>query len=141
MAANQRGGAGLGQITVYQALMTQRNTYQAQADSYREQEITLQTQLNAAQSSVTRLRKLGPTYASFLREKTSLEERLKGYNTKEGEALVNRALDETNAENIKNHHYTDHAAKRSQHEKDHVRSGILGVNFFYYDVGAVAGFP
>lgn len=95
------GGRRVGPNTVHQALMTQRNTYQAQADSFREQEITLQTQLNTAQSSVTRLRKLGPTYTSLLREKTSLEERLKGYNTREGEALVNRALEETNAENIK----------------------------------------
>ena len=95
------GGRRVGPNTVYQALMTQRNTYQAQADSYREQEITLQAQLNAAQASVTRLRKLGPTYASLVREKTSLEERLKGYNTREGEALVNRALDESAPENIK----------------------------------------
>jgi uncharacterized protein involved in exopolysaccharide biosynthesis len=95
------GGRRVGPNTVYQALMTQRNTYQAQADSYREQEITLQAQLNVAQASVTRLRKLGPTYASLLREKNSLEERLKSYNTKEGEALVNRAVNEASSENIK----------------------------------------
>ena len=95
------GGRRVGPNTVYQALMTQRNTYQAQADSFREQEVTLQAQLNAAQSSVTRLRKLGPTYTSLVREKTSLEERLKRYNAKEGEALVNQAVEETSAENIK----------------------------------------
>ena len=95
------GGRRVGPNTVHQALMTQRNTYQAQADSFREQEITLQRQLNSANSKVTSLRKLGPKYTSLLREKTSLEERLKGYNTKEGEALVNKALESSAAENIK----------------------------------------
>jgi len=95
------GGRRVGPNTVYQALMTQRNTYQAQADSFREQEITLQRQLNSATAKVTSLRKLGPQYTSLQREKTSLEERLKGYNTKEGEALVNRALEGSEAENIK----------------------------------------
>ena len=95
------GGRRVGPNTVYQALLTQRNTYQAQADSFREQEVTLQRQLNAANSKVTSLRKLGPKYTNLLREKASLEERLKGYNSKEGEALVNEALEGASAENIR----------------------------------------
>lgn len=95
------GGRRVGPNTVHQALMTQRNTYQAQADSFREQEITLQRQLDGASAKVKQLRKLEPTYTSLVRERLSLEERLKEYNSKEGEALVNKALDDSAAENIK----------------------------------------
>ena len=55
-----KGGRRVGPNTVYQALMTQRNTYQAQADSFREQEITIQGQLNGTIGKVKRLRQLGP---------------------------------------------------------------------------------
>jgi len=96
------GGRRVGPNTVYQALMTQRNTYQAQADSFREQEITIQRQLDGALQKVTRMRQLGPTYASLVREKTTLEDRLKGLNVKEGEALVNQTLDDSSSsDNIK----------------------------------------
>jgi len=94
------GGRRVGPNTVYQALMTQRNTYQAQADSYREQEVTLQRQLNAADAKVKRMRQLGPKYKNLVREKVALEETLKSLNAKEQVALVNQQQQETKADNI-----------------------------------------
>ena len=95
------GGRRVGPNTVYQALMTQRNTYQAQADSYREQEITLSAQLNVATSKVKRMRQLSPTYQNLLREKASLEERMSGLNAKEQIALVNKQQQDSKSDNIK----------------------------------------
>jgi len=94
------GGRRVGPNTVYQALMTQRNTYQAQADSFREQEITLQKQLNTADAKVKRMRQLGPTYKNLVREKATLEETLKSLNAKEQVALVNQQQQDTKADNI-----------------------------------------
>ena len=94
------GGRRVGPNTVYQTSMTQRNTYQAQADSYREQEITLQRQLNAADAKVKRMRQLGPTYKNLVREKATLEETLKSINAKEQVALVNQQQEDTKADNI-----------------------------------------
>ncbi len=95
------GGRRVGPNTVYQTLLTQRNTFQAQADSLREQEITLQSQLTTAVRKVRTLRQLGPQYKSLLREKETLEERLKGLNAKEQAALVNQQQQEASSENIK----------------------------------------
>lgn len=95
------GGRRVGPNTVYQALMTQRNTYQAQADSFREQEITLSAQLNTATSKVKRMRQLNPTYQNLLREKASLEERMSGLNAKEQIALVNKQQQDSKSDNIK----------------------------------------
>lgn len=95
------GGRRVGPNTVHQALLTQRNGYQAQADSLREREIVLTSTLNAAVSKVRRLRDLSPTYASLERERTTLEERLRGLNAKEQESLVNQAAQEASSENIK----------------------------------------
>jgi uncharacterized protein involved in exopolysaccharide biosynthesis len=95
------GGRRVGQNTVYQSLMTQRNTFQAQADGLREQEITLQNLLKSTVRKVKTMRQLDPQYRSLEREKASLEERLKGLNAKEQIALVNQQQQEDSSENIK----------------------------------------
>lgn len=95
------GGRRVGPNTVYQALLTRRNTLQATADSYREKEYTLQQQLNSADGKVRRLTSLSPAYQNLLRERDTLSDRLKVYNTKEQEALVNQSQAEANNENIK----------------------------------------
>ncbi len=83
------GGRRVGPNPVYQALLTQRNTYQANADSLREQEIALQKQLIAVNAKVKRMRQLGPTYTNLVREKTIIEARLEGLQARETEALIN----------------------------------------------------
>ena len=95
------GGRRVGPNTVYQALLTRRNTLQATADSYREKEYTLQRQLDSADYKVRRLTSLSPDYASLLRERDTLDSRLKNYNAKEQEALVNQQQAESTNENVK----------------------------------------
>jgi uncharacterized protein involved in exopolysaccharide biosynthesis len=95
------GGRRVGPNTVHQALLTRRNTLQATADSYREKEFTLQRQLDSADNKVRRLTALSPDYASLLRERDTLDERLKSYNAKEQEALVNQQQAEATNENVK----------------------------------------
>ena len=95
------GGRRVGPNPVHQALVTRRNTLKATADSYREKEFTLQNQLNSADSKVRRLTSLSPKYQNLLRERDTLSTRLKNYNAKEQEALVNQSQAEANAENIK----------------------------------------
>ena len=95
------GGRRVGPNTVYQELLTRRNTLQATADSYREKEFTVQRQLDSADNKVRRLTMLSPDYASLLREQETLGERLKNYNAKEQEALVNQQQAESTNENVK----------------------------------------
>ena len=95
------GGRRVGPNTVYQTLLTRRNTLQATADSYREKEYTLQRQLDSADNKVRRLTALSPDYASLLRERDTLSARLKTYNAKEQEALVNQQQAESTNENVK----------------------------------------
>ena len=95
------GGRRVGPNTVYQALLTRRNTLQATADSYREKEFTVQRQLNSADSKVRKLTSLSPDYSSLLRERDTLDSRLKNYNAKEQEALVNQQQAEDTNENVK----------------------------------------
>jgi len=95
------GGRRVGPNTVYQELLTRRNTLQATADSYREKEFTTQRQLDSADNKVRRLMSLSPDYASLLRERDTLDERLKNYNSKEQEALVNQQQAEATNENVK----------------------------------------
>ena len=95
------GRRRVGPNTVYQALLTRRNTLQATADSYREKEFTLQRQLDGADSKVRRLTALGPEYANLLRQRDTLDARLKNYNSKEQEALVNQQQAEATNENVK----------------------------------------
>ena len=96
-----QGGRRVGPNTVYQALLTRRNTLQATADSYREKEFTLQRQLDSADNKVRRLTSLSPDYASLLRQRDTLDARLKSYNAKEQEALVNQQQAEATNENVK----------------------------------------
>ncbi len=95
------GGRRVGPNLVYQNLLTQRNQYQAQADSLREQEATIVAQLNSTVSKVRKMRKLSPDYQSLIREKSSLEEQLKNLNAKEQEAIVNQQQQENASDNIK----------------------------------------
>ncbi len=95
------GGRRVGPNTVYQALLTQRNTFQSTADSLREQEVILQKQVNAAIAKVTRMRKLGPAYANLVREKTIIETRLAGLQARENAALVDEQQLEDSSQNIK----------------------------------------
>jgi len=50
---------------------------------------------------VRRLTALSPDYATLLRERDTLGERLKSYNAKEQEALVNQQQSESTNENVK----------------------------------------
>lgn len=96
-----QGGRRVGPNTVYQALLTRRNTLQSTADSYREKEFTLQRQLDGADAKVRRLTALSPDYANLLRQRDTLDARLKNYNSKEQEALVNQQQAEATNENVK----------------------------------------
>ncbi len=94
------GGRRVGPNPVYQTLLTQRNTYQANADSLREQEIALEKQLIAVGAKVKRMRQLAPAYTNLVREKTIIEARLEGLQARETEALVNEKQIES-SDNIK----------------------------------------
>ncbi len=95
------GGRRVGPNPVYQGLVSQRNTFKSQADALREQQIVLERQLSAAINKVSRLRKLGPQYENLMREKATIEARLKGLQARETEALVNLKQQENSSENIK----------------------------------------
>jgi len=95
------GGRRVGPNPVYQALLTQRNTFQATADSLREQELTLQRQVTASVAKVKRMRQLAPTYKNLAREKTIIEIRLEDLQARETEALVDEQQLENSSENIK----------------------------------------
>lgn len=95
------GGRRVGPNPVYQALLTQRNTFQATADSLREQELTLQRQVTASVAKVKRMRQLAPTYSNLVREKTTIEVRLEDLQARETEALVDEQQIENSSENIK----------------------------------------
>ncbi|MEP1231267.1 MAG: hypothetical protein ABJG88_11375 [Litorimonas sp.] len=105
------GGRRVGPNPVYQALLTRRNTLKSSADSYREKEVTLQTQLNSAVGKVSRLTKLSPEHQNLLRERKTLTAALDTYNSRAQEALVNLAQAEANNENIKVISYASFAIK------------------------------
>ena len=100
-AGKANGRRRVGPNTVHQALLTRRNTLQATADSYREKEFTLQRQLDSADNKVRRLTALSPDYSNLLRQRDTLDARLKNYNSKEQEALVNQQQAESTNENVK----------------------------------------
>lgn len=95
------GGRRVGVNTVYQALETQRNTLQAQANSLREKEFTLQQQLNAIDGKLRSMTALSPRYNDLLRARETLNERLKTYLVKEQEALINQQQAESSSENVR----------------------------------------
>lgn len=106
-----RGGRRVGPNTVYQELETRRNTLQSTADALREKEITVQRQLDSADSKVKKLQNLSPLYTDLLREQDTLDERLKDYTTKEQEALINQQQAQANSENVKVIDRAAHARK------------------------------
>jgi len=97
-----KGGRRVGPNTTHQALMTQRNRLQATADALREREFKIQQFLGNADSKVRKLQILSPEYSSLLRERETLDLRLKGVNSKLQEARVNQEQAAvTNSENVK----------------------------------------
>ena len=98
---NAVGGRRVGPNPVYQEMLTRRNNLQATADSYREKEFALQQQLNSADAKVRKLQNLSPEYNNLLRERDTLDQRLKDYNNKEQEALVNQQQAKTDSENVR----------------------------------------
>ncbi len=95
------GGRRVGPNPVQQALVTRRNNLAATADSLREREFTLQRQLNSADNKIQKLTSLSPKYQNLLRERETLSLRLRNYNAKEQEALVNQSQAEASSENIR----------------------------------------
>ncbi len=95
------GGRRVGPNPNYQSGLTQRNTFQSTADSLREQEVTLQRQLNGAVAKVKRMREIGPSYANLVREKTTVETRLARLQARETEALVDEQQLENSSDHIK----------------------------------------
>ena len=94
------GGRRVGPNPVHQETLQTRNTLQSRADSLREKEFVLQRQLDAADAKVRRLQDISPQYANLLRERASLDERLKSYTAREQEALVNQEQAESSSENV-----------------------------------------
>lgn len=95
------GGRRVGPNTVYQNLMTERNKFQAQADSFREKAVIIQRQLDAAKARTARLSAIAPELANLIREKESVEERLSSLNLREQNALVAQQTQMGKAENVK----------------------------------------
>lgn len=95
------GGRRVGPNTVHQALMTRRNMLQSTADAQREKEFALSQQLRAVDSKVKKLQRLLPQYQSLIRERDTLDIRLKGYTNKEQEALINQQKQATESENVR----------------------------------------
>ena len=98
---NARGGRRVGPNEVFQALLTRRNTLQSTADALREKETIVQQQLDTADEKVRKLQKLSPAYADLLRERDTLDERLKDYTTREQEAVINQQQAQVESENVK----------------------------------------
>lgn len=134
------GGRRVGPNRVYQNLLTQRNKYQAEADSYREQEATIVAQLNAAVSKVRKMRVLSPKYESLLREKASLEERLKGLNAKEQAVIVDQRQQEASSDNIKVMTTPSKARKGRNMKKIFRVLGSAGVLFTVFMLGLLRVF-
>lgn len=95
------GGRRVGPNTVYQALLTRRNTLQSAADSFREKEFIQQRQLDAADAKVKKLNALLPKYTSLIREQSTLDTRLRSYTSKEQEALINQQQAQADSENVR----------------------------------------
>jgi uncharacterized protein involved in exopolysaccharide biosynthesis len=107
------GGRRVGPNPVYQDLMTRRNLLQSTADSYREKEFALQRQLDAADAKVQKLTRLRPDYQTLLRERDVLDQRHRGYTTREQEALISEQQAQANSENIQVISRAVHARKGS----------------------------
>ncbi|MEE9346586.1 MAG: hypothetical protein V3U82_00220 [Robiginitomaculum sp.] len=120
------GGRRVGPNTVYQALQTQRNTFQAQADSYREKEAVLQAQLNAVAGKTARIASLDPQYQNLLREKKTVETSLSALNLREQNAAIDAAQANEQAENVKTINEPGFARKGRNMKKIVQYGSILG---------------
>ena len=138
--ARAAGGRRIGPNTVHQALMTERNKFQAQADSYREKAVIIQRQLDAAVAQTARLSSLAPQVENLLREKTSLEERLTSLNLREQEALVEQQTAESNAENVKVIAEAGRARKGRNMKKIVQFLSVIGAGMTALMVGLLATF-
>ena len=98
---NARGGRRVGPNEVYQELSTRRNLLQSTADALREKEVIVQRQLDMADEKVRKLQNLSPVYMDLLRQRDTLDERLKDYTTREQEALINQQQAQAQSENVK----------------------------------------
>lgn len=101
------GGNPIGRRTVgpnptHQALVANLNTLRASADGLREREFTLTQQLGNNDAKVRKFQDLEPQYNKMLRERETLDLRLKGVNSKLQEAVANSEQAEAaNVENVK----------------------------------------
>lgn len=123
------GGRRVGPNPVYQDLMRRRNTLQAQADSLREKEFTLQRQLDAADNKVRRLQAISPSYQNLLRERATLDTRLKSYTAKEQEAMVNQDQAEASSENVRVISYASRPRKGTNTQLLMRGLGVIGLGF------------
>lgn len=96
-----RGGRRVGPNEVFQALITRRNLLQSTADALREKEVIVQRQLDSADTKVKKLQRLSAKYSNLIRERDTLDERLKDYTTKEQEALINQQQAQSDSENVR----------------------------------------
>lgn len=95
------GGRRIGPNPVFQELLTRRNTLQASADSLREKEVTMQRQLTSVDGKLRQMASIEPKLNELLRERETLELRLKTYLSKEQEALLNQRQAEAASENVR----------------------------------------
>ena len=94
------GGRRVGPNPVYQELLERRNTLAAQANALREKEGVVQGQLNGADAKTRALRDLSPRMENLLRERETLQARLRTLNTREQEALINQQQAQSESENV-----------------------------------------
>ena len=95
------GGRRVGPNPVYQNLLERRNELASQADAMREKEVVIQRQLNGADAKTRRLRDLSPGFENLLRERDTLQARLRSLNTREQEALVTQQQAQAASENVR----------------------------------------
>ena len=105
------GGRRVGPNPVYQGLLERRNELASTADALREKEAVLQAQLNGADAKTRRMRDLSPRFENLLRERETLQARLRSLNTKEQEALVAQQQAQSASENIREIFRADTAVK------------------------------
>jgi uncharacterized protein involved in exopolysaccharide biosynthesis len=130
-----RGGRRVGPNGVYQSLLTRRNLLQSTADALREKEVIVQRQLDSADSKVRKLQRLSPKYSDLLRERDTLDERLKDYTTKEQEAIINQQQAQANSENVR---VIDRASQARKGRNTKYLMLALGVGGWGVTLGVIA---
>jgi len=94
------GGRRVGPNPVYQGLLERRNELASQANAMREKEVVLQRQLNSVDAKTRRMRDLSPRLENLMRERETLQARLRTLNTREQEALINQQQAQASSENV-----------------------------------------